>query len=197
METSPLPTPAKQKSPTTVGSDDYEDVLETDNRDDNTNSMTQSQPPIPNPSVPLTAEQRAFVPIGAINFNKTRTMWTRQLFDQNSDAQRLLSSALRSGPSDDSFNFNLYSQAPSSAVTTHASDLDMSFTTADGSRAARRHDDDRDDDDDDEELSDDNDSLDVSAVMRCLRSYEPFPGRIKLRSIVDILQVIWEDEQSG
>jgi hypothetical protein len=37
-------------------------------------------------------------------------------------------------------------------------------------------------------------SINVPAIMDCLRSNEPFHKRIKLSSMIDILTVIWEDE---
>ena len=48
--------------------------------------------------------------------------------------------------------------------------------------------------DDEEDI--DNSTLDLQDVMLCLKTYRAFQRPIKLRTIVDIIQVLWEGEEA-
>jgi len=46
----------------------------------------------------------------------------------------------------------------------------------------------------DDESSDDENGLNLQNVMECLKTYRTFERPIKLRTMIDIVTVLWEDE---
>ena len=49
-------------------------------------------------------------------------------------------------------------------------------------------------DEDDDEDSDEESGLNLQNVMDCLKTYRSFERPIKLRTMIDIVTVLWEDE---
>ena len=54
--------------------------------------------------------------------------------------------------------------------------------------------DEEDDADDNDDDSNDDSSLNLQHVMECLKTYRQFERPIKLRTMIDIVTVLWEDE---
>lgn len=155
-------------------------------------------------AAPLTDEQQRFVNVGYFRWAKIRNQWTQPTFTNNQPRPSQPSTSFSSIINDDTISTsndqssssnqsNSNSQSSNrgpaqSQYSTQQSFMQQQSQQQQQYRQSAQMDDDSDSDDDAS-------NVDLRDVMQCLKTYRDFAQPIKLSTMVDIVQVLWDDEE--